>query len=781
MSFTAIGTEVHGSVTSGSSVTASLNPTAIGNYFFLIALGSASGAGVAPTSVSGGNCTWVQVGTNFTNSTNHQPTSATFNGWLGTATGTGAATVTVHFAGTVGKGQCTAQQFKANGPVFDKQAGLDTVTGNSTMPSLTPLAAGELYIGYDFDIGTATAGSTPGYVYQTDANGNGLVYNVSCGAGAQAPSFANTTVSGGIAFLLADTGSGSADPEAALPGPAWQNVFGALSHDNKNAVVFDYRPQFSGAYSSAGDLAFGAITAGIQYLAIADPQGILPGPAWANQFQQERLTKQAVFWDVPQLTFIGNFATAGDIAFGAITSGFAYTAFADRSYSIAGPPFRNQFQQSSLTKQAIYFDYRPQFSGNYVVSQVIQASTVSAAVSLTSATVTLPNPTRAGNTLVACVSTNGNTTNPAVSGLTLGGAPDNWISAVVNKTDFGDEIWYDPNCAGGQTSITVNCAGGAGGSPKIYLTVYEVAGTLTADQISTGFGSSVTSWSSGTTASTTQPNEIFFGVSIDSPASAPVVTGVGGWVSEGTSVGAFGQTTGFQNVSSVGTGTFSGTMSSGSYAAAIATFYAGDIGFGAITTGRAVVPGTAPAPPALPGPALQNFIPVFAAYSVRAVLHHQPYEAPIFGPFCLGGSEADTNQFGGAWTDSNLFGGTEVDANLFGGSAAFGCPPQNINITLGEFNDEVLNLTIVNNGLPFNYTGFGVRALFKVAAGILDSDPTTVILPVTQTNPLLGLATLTIPNAVLQNPNFGFWRVDLVFPPASQATVIYGSVTILSL
>jgi hypothetical protein len=48
-----------------------------------------------------------------------------------------------------------------------------------TYPTLTPKAGGELYVGYVAVPGSIDAGSTPGVVYQGDARGNQVAYDVS--------------------------------------------------------------------------------------------------------------------------------------------------------------------------------------------------------------------------------------------------------------------------------------------------------------------------------------------------------------------------------------------------------------------------------------------------------------------------------------------------------------------------------------------------------------------------------------------------------------------------
>ena len=110
---------------------------------------------------------------------------------------------------------------------------------------------------------------------------------------------------------------------------------------------------------------------------------------------------------------------------------------------------------------------------------------------------------------------------------------------------------------------------------------------------------------------------------------------------------------------------------------------------------------------------------------------------------------------------------------------------QAVNITLGEFNDEVINLAITNNSSAFNLTGYGLQALLKTAAGIPDTDPSTLVLStanggIVVTNNAGGLAQLTIPHADLQNTNFAFWRVDVTIS-GTQATAMYGTVTMRAL
>lgn len=191
-------------------------------------------------------------------------------------------------------------------------------------------------------------------------------------------------------------------------------------------------------------------------------------------------------------------------------------------------------------------------------------------------TVTIPSTT-AGNCLVVCVgATSGNGTAPTVTGVTLGGAAGNF-SALVTKTATngisaadGAFIWADPNCAGGQTSVVIsgtnlNVASGTGG-----VVVYEVSGLLLSavlDKSSSGSsGTNTATWSSGTTATTTQTNEFWVGCVV----GGGTVTAPGApWTDSGA--GFSHMAAGTQIVSATGTATYNSTQTTGIYSAAVAT------------------------------------------------------------------------------------------------------------------------------------------------------------------------------------------------------------------
>lgn len=193
--------------------------------------------------------------------------------------------------------------------------------------------------------------------------------------------------------------------------------------------------------------------------------------------------------------------------------------------------------------------------------------------STTSLSVTIPSTT-AGNTLVVCVMSYSFTAQGSVSGITLGGSAGNFSQLCAahetNGTFWSDTfIWADPNCAGSQTAIVVsgtNLTITSGG----LVVVYEVSGLGTAvlDVSSTGNGNSA-SYSSGTTGTTATASEFWVGAVgagnfITKPGSP--WTDSGGGVSEAAS--------GYQIVSSTGTATYSGTLTSNPWSAAVVTLRA---------------------------------------------------------------------------------------------------------------------------------------------------------------------------------------------------------------
>jgi hypothetical protein len=82
-------------------------------------------------------------------------------------------------------------------------SGTIDVGSSGKMPPATSTGTARTYGGYVFNNGTGTAGSTSGFTYFIDPNGNQLAYNTSCGSGLQQPNIGDTADgTSGIAVLL---------------------------------------------------------------------------------------------------------------------------------------------------------------------------------------------------------------------------------------------------------------------------------------------------------------------------------------------------------------------------------------------------------------------------------------------------------------------------------------------------------------------------------------------------------------------------------------------------
>lgn len=186
----------------------------------------------------------------------------------------------------------------------------------------------------------------------------------------------------------------------------------------------------------------------------------------------------------------------------------------------------------------------------------------------TTVTVTLSGNTGAGNCLV--VATQGSAgANPAVSGITLGGAAGNFAQLVsagtAGTTESILEIWADPNCAGGQTSVVVTWAATLTAG---CVWVYEFSGIATAsilDKSSTHFTTTTNAtWDSGTTATTTQAVELWFGAAC---GRSTTITGPSSPWNNSTQISNTNRDllVGYQIVSATGTADYSGSYSPNSF------------------------------------------------------------------------------------------------------------------------------------------------------------------------------------------------------------------------
>lgn len=198
--------------------------------------------------------------------------------------------------------------------------------------------------------------------------------------------------------------------------------------------------------------------------------------------------------------------------------------------------------------------------------------------------VTLAGTPANGNTLVAVIATRGSVSN-IVSGITQAGAV--WIRAAqAVRSSITTEIWYASGVANAGTSITVSQS-----AVKSAAVVIEYSGLLVPNPLdqtgaATGTGSSL---STGTTAVTSQPNQLWLGGVGITSASTTV-----GSIQNGFTSVANAATNGSNNakayaleriVSAAGPAATGGTASSSSisWAGVITTFQAAQPGTLALT------------------------------------------------------------------------------------------------------------------------------------------------------------------------------------------------------
>jgi hypothetical protein len=213
------------------------------------------------------------------------------------------------------------------------------------------------------------------------------------------------------------------------------------------------------------------------------------------------------------------------------------------------------------------------------VSPALVQSAPGEATSGTTVTVTLTSPTGAGNCLAVCIGGSQGTTNPTVSGITLGGSPDNFnrAEAVNNNADTDCEIWLDPGCAGGRTSVVVTFNAGTGSTPGMSVWVMEWSGVTPvspADKTN-GQNGAATSWSSLSSGTLSQAVEVVIGAVSVAGGTGVTLTGPSSpWTNLAQENGgdSVALMAGYQAVIATTAQTYSGTSSlDAAYGAVIVT------------------------------------------------------------------------------------------------------------------------------------------------------------------------------------------------------------------
>jgi hypothetical protein len=199
----------------------------------------------------------------------------------------------------------------------------------------------------------------------------------------------------------------------------------------------------------------------------------------------------------------------------------------------------------------------------------------------TSVTVTLTSGTTTGNCLVVCVGASDGTTNPTVSGITLGGSAGNFAFAEKQNSnaDTDCEIWADPDCAGSQTSVVVSFNAGSGSNLGYAVQVMEWSGVATSspvDKTNGALSGSTSSFSSGSTGTLSQASEVVIGaVMAQCSSGTETVAGPSSpWtnLAQAAPAASMALGTGYQVVSATTAQTYSGTLTAASvYGAAVVT------------------------------------------------------------------------------------------------------------------------------------------------------------------------------------------------------------------
>ena len=186
-----------------------LAPTAAGDFILAAILCPTTNADWATAlSSAGGNVLWSSVGSpaHLASGVN-TATAALFIGQVITAS---SHTVTI----TTNTGSPTLRMLGSefncpNGfsAVTVDASGTKDVASSGSFPPVTPTRAGDLYWSACYDFGSGSTGTTPGYTYEVDPNGNVLCFNISCPNSTQTPNIGNTDGITGIGIMLYSAGT----------------------------------------------------------------------------------------------------------------------------------------------------------------------------------------------------------------------------------------------------------------------------------------------------------------------------------------------------------------------------------------------------------------------------------------------------------------------------------------------------------------------------------------------------------------------------------------------
>jgi hypothetical protein len=214
-------------------------PSAVGDLLALAVetkfpVGSAFAAGAV---TGGGVTTWNKAIGYVTRDGRHGEEL-----WWGIVTRAGASTLTVGYpsssAGTSGSATSVdVQELRSaagSGTTWtlDRTGALDTGVASTTpaYPTLTASTAAEAYVGYLAVPGSVSTGTTPGVVYQSDARGNQVAYDVAVTGTLSPISSSSSQTYASIAMLVA-----AAYPTSSTPATI-SAVGGLRTHTNQPAL-----------------------------------------------------------------------------------------------------------------------------------------------------------------------------------------------------------------------------------------------------------------------------------------------------------------------------------------------------------------------------------------------------------------------------------------------------------------------------------------------------------------------------------------------------------------
>jgi hypothetical protein len=139
--------------------------------------------------------------------------------------------------------------------------------------------------------------------------------------------------------------------------------------------------------------------------------------------------------------------------------------------------------------------------------------------------------------------------------------------------------------------------------------------------------------------------------------------------------------------------------------------------------------------------------------------------------------------YAGTVTIATLAGTATVNGSYAGGITVYtvsgsvtAWSAENVNLSLGEFDDTSLSVTILSGVSALNLTGYTMQLILKPSAGIVDTDPSVKVITGTVVTPTAGLCSFTVPHSDTQGTTLGFYRIDAIGPEDTRNTAAYGNI-----